>query len=99
MFIYACYSFTTVNCVVCVIIDIIEGMRYWMNSLGVSIRFIEEMNDGLVLLKLLDTICKGVVPWNKVNMKPPNAFKKIENCSLVRIYLLIVDSIRYITDI
>eukprot|EP01114_Cavostelium_apophysatum_P019727 TRINITY_DN6435_c0_g1_i2.p1 TRINITY_DN6435_c0_g1~~TRINITY_DN6435_c0_g1_i2.p1 ORF type:complete len:1368 (+),score=421.80 TRINITY_DN6435_c0_g1_i2:30-4133(+) len=57
--------------------------RFWMNSLGVQVRSLNDMSDGILLLKVLDAISPSVVPWTKVNLQPGNAYKKIENCNLV----------------
>lgn len=59
--------------------------RLWINSLGLDNVYINhlftDLKDGLVLLKLLDNIEKGIVSWVKVNKVPKNKFKKVENCN------------------
>jgi plastin-1 len=58
--------------------------RIWINSLGIRPEvnnLFEDVRDGLVLLKVLDTIKPGIVSWDKVNKQPTNKFKKAENCN------------------
>ena len=44
----------------------------------------DDLKDGLVLLKVIDSVVPGVVQWNKVNSKKPlNAYQQIENCNQV----------------
>jgi len=60
------------------------AFRIWINSLGIRPEvnnLFEDVRDGLVLLKVLDTIKPGIVAWDKVNKQPTNKFKKAENCN------------------
>eukprot|EP00467_Chlorarachnion_reptans_P015344 CAMPEP_0114538970 /NCGR_PEP_ID=MMETSP0109-20121206/30437_1 /TAXON_ID=29199 /ORGANISM="Chlorarachnion reptans, Strain CCCM449" /LENGTH=1609 /DNA_ID=CAMNT_0001723045 /DNA_START=34 /DNA_END=4863 /DNA_ORIENTATION=+ len=64
-----------------------RAFRMWINSIGISGLYIQNLfidcRDGLVLLKVLDKINPGSVPWKKVEMKPNNRFKKVANCNLL----------------
>ena len=46
----------------------------WINSLGLEDVYVnnlyEECKDGLLLLKVMDRIEKGIVDWKKVEKKP-----------------------------
>jgi len=57
----------------------------WINSLGIEPfvnNLFEDLRDGLVILRVMDTIQPGIVDWSKVNTKAPlNKFKKVENCN------------------
>ncbi len=50
-----------------------------MNSLGVDPyvnRLYEDLNDGIIILQLLDKVKPGIVDWSKVNTKKPlNKFR------------------------
>ena len=51
---------------------------YYMNNLY------EDVNDGVILLKIFERISPaGVVDWKKCSMTPTNKFKKVENCNYV----------------
>jgi len=60
-------------------------LRNWVNRLlnlkGSSRvgRLYSAVNDGLLLLRVLDTLSKGIVDWRKVEMNPTNQFKCISN--------------------
>lgn len=64
-----------------------RAFRMWINSIGIPGVYIQNLflgcRDGLVLLKVMDKIVPGSVPWKKVEMKPNNKFKRISNCTLV----------------
>eukprot|EP00466_Bigelowiella_natans_P021357 jgi/Bigna1/133352/aug1.21_g8060 len=54
------------------------------NAKGVYIHnLFTDCRDGLVLLKVLDKIVPGSVPWRRVEKKPTNRFQKLGNCNLV----------------
>lgn len=61
--------------------------RTWMNSLGCQTyctNLFESLQDGFMLLEIIDKLAPGTVTWKTVS-KPPmvSAFRKIENCSQV----------------
>eukprot|EP01083_Nonionella_stella_P267022 902517_1 len=61
-----------------------RAFRMWMNSLGIKNMYVnnlyEDCRGGLVLLKVIDKIEPGSVKWKKkVEKKPNNKFKKINN--------------------
>merc|ERR1712154_728327 len=61
-----------------------RAFRMWMNSLGLKNTYVnnlyEDARSGLVLLKVIDKIEPGSVKWRKkVERKPNNKFKKINN--------------------
>lgn len=65
-----------------------EKTRYinWVNSL--SLAGVEEMesldgtlDDGVILLKILELISPESVDWNKVNLPAKNKFKQMGNCN------------------
>ena len=61
-----------------------RAFRMWMNSLGLKKTYVnnlyEDARGGLVLLKVIDKIEPGSVKWRKkVERKPNNKFKKINN--------------------
>lgn len=61
-----------------------RAFRMWMNSLGLKNLYVnnlyEDCRSGLVLLKVIDKIEPGSVKWKKkVERKPNNKFKKINN--------------------
>lgn len=62
-----------------------RAFRMWINTLGCKDLYInnlfEDCKDGLTLLKVIDKIEPGIVAWNKVEMKPNNKFKKLNNCN------------------
>ncbi|GAB5358786.1 hypothetical protein AAMO2058_000488600 [Amorphochlora amoebiformis] len=67
-----------------------RAFRMWINSIGVQGLYIQNLyadcKDGIVLLKVLDKIVPGSVPWKKIELKPNNKFKKLSNCNqLVKI--------------
>lgn len=63
-----------------------RAFRMWINTLGLHEVYIhdlfEDCKDGLVLLKVLDHIEPGIVPWNKVEKKPNNKFKRMANANM-----------------
>jgi len=51
---------------------------FYMNNLY------EDVNDGVILLKIFECISPaGVVDWKKCSLNPTNKFKKTENCNYV----------------
>lgn len=64
-----------------------RAFRMWINSMSIEGVYIQNLfrdtRDGLVLLRALDSIVPGSVPWKKVEKRPGNKFKKISNCNLV----------------
>ena len=61
-----------------------RAFRMWMNSLGIKNTYVnnlyEDCRSGLVLLRVIDKIEPGSVKWKKkVERKPNNKFKKINN--------------------
>lgn len=61
-----------------------RAFRMWMNSLGIKDLYVnnlfEDCRSGLILLKVIDKIEPGSVKWrSKVEKKPNNKFKKINN--------------------
>ena len=73
-----------------IIDDDIEGtkeeraFRMWINSLGIEDVFIDslftDLQDGLVLLKVIHRIDNTVVEWDRVQKEPNNVFKRGINC-------------------
>jgi len=62
--------------------------RLWINSMGLKHQHIVQnlfasCIDGLLLLRVIDHIEKGLVDWKKVCRKPKNKFQKILNCNRV----------------
>ncbi len=63
--------------------------RMWINSLGIDNdslyinNLFIDLADGVAILKVMDRIQPGVVNWKRVNMKPKNRFKKVENGNYV----------------
>ena len=61
--------------------------RLWLNSLGIDQvninNLCEDLKDGLVLLFTIDKIEPGLVEWKKVDLKPTNKFKKLQNTNYV----------------
>jgi len=61
--------------------------RMWMNSLNMEGVFINNLfdgvSDGVVLLKLLDSLQPGAVNWKRVTLDSASRFKKLENCNNV----------------
>ncbi len=63
--------------------------RMWINSLGIDSdslyinNLFIDLADGVAILKVMDRIQPGVVNWKRVNMKPKNRFKKVENGNYV----------------
>eukprot|EP01086_Lenisia_limosa_P012781 TRINITY_DN41372_c0_g1_i1.p1 TRINITY_DN41372_c0_g1~~TRINITY_DN41372_c0_g1_i1.p1 ORF type:complete len:617 (-),score=277.55 TRINITY_DN41372_c0_g1_i1:70-1884(-) len=60
-----------------------RAFRMWINSLGVDpevSNIFDDLQDGLILLQLIDKVKPGIVVWSRVNKKPNNKFKKLENC-------------------
>jgi hypothetical protein len=64
-----------------------EGLtlKAFINSLdihGVFVRdVVHDLRDGVVLLKVLDTVEPGLVKWPKVDLQPRNRYKRVENCN------------------
>jgi hypothetical protein len=64
-------------------------MAQWINSMdieGVYVRgnnLARDLRDGTALLKVMDVIEPGLVQWQRVNTKPPNRFKMVENCNYI----------------
>jgi len=60
-----------------------RAFRMWINTLGIDDLYINNLfegcRDGLVLLKVIDTIEPGLVSWGKVEKDPKNKFKKVSN--------------------
>jgi len=60
-----------------------RAFRCWITSLGFPIRNLsEDLKDGLVILKIMNMLSPGIVPWQRVNEDPQNQFQSIENCTL-----------------
>lgn len=61
--------------------------RMWVNSLNMENVFINDLftdvADGVILLKLLDSLQEGIVPWRRVTLDSTSRFKKLENSNLV----------------
>ncbi len=63
--------------------------RMWINSLGIDSdslyinNLFIDLADGVAILKVMDRIQPGVVNWKRVNLKPKNRFKKVENGNYV----------------
>eukprot|EP01029_Cantina_marsupialis_P030676 TRINITY_DN8397_c0_g1_i2.p1 TRINITY_DN8397_c0_g1~~TRINITY_DN8397_c0_g1_i2.p1 ORF type:complete len:844 (-),score=328.76 TRINITY_DN8397_c0_g1_i2:704-3235(-) len=61
--------------------------RMWINSLNLEGVYItnlfDSLQDGLVILRIMDFIEQGIVEWKRANKKPNNPYKKIENCNYV----------------
>jgi plastin-1 len=61
----------------------------WINALdieGVYVRqasMAADVRDGVMLLKILELVEPGIVNWSKVNMRPANRYKMVENCNLI----------------
>ncbi|KAJ5068271.1 fimbrin-1 [Anaeramoeba ignava] len=63
-----------------------RAFRIWINSMGIEPKvnnLYEDLKDGIILLKVLDHIEPGCVSWKRVNLHPPNIYKKLENCNYV----------------
>jgi plastin-1 len=61
-----------------------RAFKFWMQSLGVQVRSLaDDVQDGLVILQVLDKISPGIVDWKSVNSNRAkmNAFNKLENCN------------------
>ena len=62
-----------------------RAFALWINCLGIEpfVRdLFEDLRDGLVLLRVFDTVEPGIVNWKKVNTKVPvMRFKAVENCN------------------
>jgi len=61
--------------------------RMWINSLNIEGVYVNELfadqEDGVVLLKVLDYLSPGTVPWGRrVTLEPKNRIKKVENTNL-----------------
>eukprot|EP01120_Amphizonella_sp_Union-15-10_P012183 TRINITY_DN5373_c0_g1_i1.p1 TRINITY_DN5373_c0_g1~~TRINITY_DN5373_c0_g1_i1.p1 ORF type:complete len:527 (-),score=90.35 TRINITY_DN5373_c0_g1_i1:78-1658(-) len=57
----------------------------WINSLGVDPfvnNLFDDLRDGLILLRVIDTVHPGSVDWKRANqILPLNRFKRVENCN------------------
>jgi hypothetical protein len=57
--------------------------RDWINSLNYDdlhvVNLVEDMGDGIVLLKLLSHLRTGIVDWGKVDLNPKSLYQNIEN--------------------
>lgn len=61
--------------------------RMWINSLNIEGVYVNELfadqEDGVVLLRVLDYLSPGTVPWGRrVALEPKNRIKKVENTNL-----------------
>lgn len=60
-----------------------RAFALWINSLGIEpfvTNLFNDLQDGLILLRVFDKISPGSVDWKKVNQKEPlTKFKKLEN--------------------
>ena len=60
--------------------------RYWINSLGIEgvcvNNLYEDLQDGIVLCKVIHKINREIIDWKKVVMKPNNIFTKGSNCQV-----------------
>jgi len=61
-----------------------RAFRMWINTLGLPNLYInslfDDLQDGLVLLRVIDAIEPGIVDWRfRVEHKPTNKFKKLTN--------------------
>jgi plastin-1 len=60
-----------------------RAFRMWINSLGADGVYInnlfDDLQNGLVLLKVIDKIEPGTVDWKRVEKKPRHKLKKISN--------------------
>eukprot|EP00828_Plagiopyla_frontata_P005198 TRINITY_DN1204_c0_g1_i4.p1 TRINITY_DN1204_c0_g1~~TRINITY_DN1204_c0_g1_i4.p1 ORF type:complete len:566 (+),score=111.37 TRINITY_DN1204_c0_g1_i4:1-1698(+) len=62
--------------------------RMWINSLALPnsprlTNLIHELGDGLVLIKLINSISPGIINATKVENNPNHFLKKVSNCNLV----------------
>jgi len=57
-----------------------RAFKFWIQSLGEDCNnLIEDLRDGVILLKLFDKVSPGIVNWKKVSLKPKNKYQAIEN--------------------
>jgi len=60
-----------------------RAFRMWINSLGLDDVYVnslyDDCKDGLVLLKVIDFIERGIVSWKQVEKQPNNKFKRVAN--------------------
>jgi len=60
-----------------------RAFRMWINSLNLEDVYVnslfDDCKDGLVLLKVIDFIEKGIVDWKQVEKNPQNKFKRVAN--------------------
>lgn len=68
-----------------------RAFRNWINNLGIEghiDNLFTDLQDGTILLQVLDRIRPGIVAWTRVNRAPKLVFKKTENtdyaCELSR---------------
>ncbi|KAG5180080.1 actin bundling protein [Tribonema minus] len=63
--------------------------RMWMNSLGLDGgnlyigNLFSDVQDGVAIIAVMDTIQPGLVQWKRVNKEPKNRYKKLENGNYV----------------
>eukprot|EP00612_Vaucheria_litorea_P002508 CAMPEP_0171458188 /NCGR_PEP_ID=MMETSP0945-20130129/3968_1 /TAXON_ID=109269 /ORGANISM="Vaucheria litorea, Strain CCMP2940" /LENGTH=631 /DNA_ID=CAMNT_0011983949 /DNA_START=37 /DNA_END=1932 /DNA_ORIENTATION=+ len=63
--------------------------RLWINSLGLDRgrvyinNLFSDVQDGVVILRVMDRIDPGSVSWKRVNDPPKNLYKKVENGNYV----------------
>ncbi|CAM9964616.1 unnamed protein product [Ascophyllum nodosum] len=63
--------------------------RMWINSLAIDNgdlyinNLFADVQNGYAILKVMDRIQPGVVRWKRVNIKPKNRYKKVENGNYV----------------
>eukprot|EP00968_Pinguiococcus_pyrenoidosus_P012092 scaffold1023_cov313-Pinguiococcus_pyrenoidosus.AAC.22 len=59
--------------------------RMWVNSLGDETMQVNnlftDVENGLIVLKVIDKVEPRTVDWTKVNMVPRNKWKRVENCN------------------
>jgi len=60
-----------------------RAFRMWINSLNLDDVYVnslfDDCKDGIILLKVIDYIEKGIVDWKQVEKNPGNKFKKLTN--------------------
>mmetsp|Transcript_31693 Transcript_31693/g.62060 ORF Transcript_31693/g.62060 Transcript_31693/m.62060 type:complete len:1556 (+) Transcript_31693:87-4754(+) len=65
----------------------IAALRVWLNNLGVKdVPRVHDLfaasKDGLLLLRVLDSMAPGCVEWKKAELRPNMKVKRISNCAL-----------------
>jgi plastin-1 len=61
-----------------------ESIKAWLNSYNIDPRVnsvTQDLQDGLILLRVIDQIEPGIVEWRRVHRDPNNPFKRVENCN------------------